>query len=129
MLVKVNSVSDGETVTTREGLKVRKQDCSIEDSSASLKLVLWVEDVGCMDTRMSYRVEGAVVKSYVGIKYLSVGKSALWRRLKTLEKGMKADEVEEENELCSSGSAGHGCVVEGEINGVLKCAEYLSCIS
>ena len=47
----------------------------------------------------------------------------------TLEKGMEADEVEEENELCSSGSAGRGCVVEGEINGVLKCAEYLSCIS
>ena len=36
----------------------------------------------------------------------------------TLEKGMEADEVEEENELCSSGSAGRGCVVEGEINGV-----------
>ena len=87
MLVKVNSVSDGETVTTREGLKVRKQDCSIEDSSASLKLVLCVEDVGCMDTRMSYRVEGAVVKSYVGIKYLSVGKSSIVEKIDDIGEG------------------------------------------
>ena len=42
MLIKVNSVLDGETVTTHEGLKVRKQDRSIGDSSASLKLVFFV---------------------------------------------------------------------------------------
>ena len=53
MLIKVNTVLDGETVTTHEGLKVRKQDCSIGDSSASLKLVFLWEDVSCMDTGKS----------------------------------------------------------------------------
>ena len=85
--------------------------------------------MGCMDTGMSYRVEGAVVKSYDGIKYLSVGKSSIVDKIDDIGEVMEVDEMEEGNELCSSGSAGRGCVVEGEINGVLTCAEYLSCIS
>ena len=69
------------------------------------------------------------MKSYVGIKDLSVGKSSIVEKIDDIGEVLEADEVEEENELCSSGSAGHGCVVEGEINGVLTCAEYFSCIS
>ena len=67
--------------------------------------------MSCMDTGMSYRVEGAVVKSYVGIKHLSVGKSSIVEKIDDIGEVLEADEVEEENELCSSGSAGHGCVV------------------
>lgn len=43
---------------------------------------------------------------------------------------MHADEVEENDELtANSGTARRGCVINGEINGVLVCSEYLSCIS
>lgn len=127
--VKVNSMSDGETVTTRDGVKIRKQDCIVGDSSASLKLVLWEEDVGCMDKGMSYKVDEAVVKCFDGIEYLSVGKLSAIEKIDDIGEVMEADEEEEENELCLSASTRRGCVVEGEINGVLTCGEYHSCIS
>ena len=37
VLVKVNSVTEGEVVSTREGVQVRKQDCYVGDSSGCLK--------------------------------------------------------------------------------------------
>ena len=67
----MNSVTKGEVVSTREGVQVRKQDCYVGDSSGCLKVVLWEDDVGSMETGMSYKVEGAVVKSFDGFKYLS----------------------------------------------------------
>ena len=121
--VKVVSVSAGETVSTKSGEK-KKQDCRVGDASASTRLVVWESDVGSLEEGQCYKIVGVGVKSFGGVRYLSVGRDCKVEKSDEIGDVVEQESGEEEQE---SGAVGQ--VVEGEIDGVVLCDECSSCMS
>ena len=52
------------------------QDCLVADASASCKLVLWEENINCLEEGVSYKLYGQIVRTHNGKKYLSIPKDS-----------------------------------------------------
>ena len=51
-----------------------KQDCVIADSTGTAQLTLWEKNVGTLSTDQSYQLSGLLIRSFKGLKYLSIPK-------------------------------------------------------
>ena len=65
-------VSQTQTITTKSGKTLLKQDCVLLDSSGHGTLVLWEGDIERVCLNESYAFENILVKSFQNIKQLSV---------------------------------------------------------
>ena len=68
------SVGGPESIQSKDGRKLKKQDCMIGDTSGCVKLVLWEQDVGALVEGDSYRIVRVGVRCFSGVKFLSMGK-------------------------------------------------------
>ena len=69
--MKVLSITEGVKVINRE---LHKQECTIADATGSSKIVLWNENVDLFAEESCYLIQGLVVRTHQGSKYLSVGR-------------------------------------------------------
>ena len=120
--VKVLSVDPPQQVKTRDGKNLGKQDCVVGDSDGCGRVVLWEEDVGKLEEGTSYRLEGATVKSYRGVSYLSAGKNCVIASVEDIGETAAI----EEGDLEEKGIVRK--VVQGEIDGVMYAEVYEGCI-
>ena len=68
--IKVIDVNEPERVKNN----LLKQECTIADSTRSAKLTLWEDNVDVLAPDNSYELTGLQVRSFKGIKYLSVSR-------------------------------------------------------
>ena len=68
--IKVISVKHEEEV--KKGLL--KQDCVVGDATGTAKITVWEDNVGLFTVDESYKLSGAMVRSFKGNKYLSIPK-------------------------------------------------------
>ena len=99
---------------------LRKQDFSFGDCTGICRGVVWEKDVGCVEVGGSYRLEDVTVRSFNGVKYVSVSEKS---------RIVKVDDVGEVvDEDVAEGSGGM-LVVKGEVTGVSPVDEYRSCMN
>ena len=55
---------------------LRKQDCTIADSSGNTRLVLWEDDIGRVEKGVSYMFDGVTVRSFQSVNYLTVSSAS-----------------------------------------------------
>ena len=67
---KVVSVDEVEEVSGGK----KKQDVLLGDSTGTLRLTLWEEEIGKMEEGVSYKLCGMVVREFRGRKFLSTSK-------------------------------------------------------
>ena len=102
----------------------RKQECCVHDASVSTRLVVWESDVGSLEEGQCYKIVGIGVKNFGGMRYLSVGRDCQVEKIDEI-----GDVVEQESSKEEQESGAVGRVVEGEIDGVVLCDQYSSCMS
>jgi len=107
-----------EVVKKSSGKMLKKRDFVIANSTASCRGVIWEENLDELKEEKSYKISNATVRSFNGVKYLSVGERAVITSV-----GDIGDIVDE----AVFAGTGQIVVVEGEIIGVLKMEEYLGC--
>lgn len=105
---------------TKDGKKLQKQDCIIADASLHMRLVLWEEDVGKLQSGDSYQLENVMIQQYNMHKYLSLSGDATVTKVDDIEETETVDtESDREQEVK---------VLQGEIIAVLNADSYLSCV-
>ena len=52
-----------------------KQDVTLADSTGTVRITLWQDDIGKLDVEQSYHIQNLLVRSYDGSKYLTPPKS------------------------------------------------------
>ena len=52
----------------------KKQDVTIADTSGTIRLTLWENQIGQFELHRSYKLQGVTVSEYLGKKFLSLGK-------------------------------------------------------
>ena len=115
--VKVVTVGSSEAVKG----ELHKQECVVADVSGCCRVVLWNDDIGKLLEEKSYKLSYVSVKQWDDIKYLSVsGGSEI----------VCVDDIGDVAEIeCGDEDTIVACrVVEGEIDAVEFCDEYVECI-
>ena len=112
---KVQSVKPVETVKGRHGT-LTKQDIVIADSTGVCQCVLWERDVGkCLENN-TYQLNNVTIRSFNGIKYLSLSEKS------------SVEEVQDLGDVVTGTIDDEGpSIVEGEIIAVTSCDKYNSC--
>ena len=109
------SVNPSQTVHSKaRGETLTKQGFTIADTTAACRGVLWEKDVGTLREEQSYKFTNVTIRTFNGVKYLSLSENAKIITVDDIGEVVD-DDVEE------------GKVVKGEIIGVLTCDEYVSC--
>ena len=65
-----------ETISTK-GKLLTKQEASITDDTASIRVVLWENDISKISSDLSYKLYKVMVKNYQGNKYLTLNKQTI----------------------------------------------------
>jgi hypothetical protein len=68
-VVTVSTKVVGIEGSVQVGSGLMKQDVYVSDSTATIKLTLWEEDVGKLIDGSSYLLNDVLVRSYNGVKY------------------------------------------------------------
>ena len=55
----------------------KKEDVVVAESSGVARILLWEEDIGCLEANKSYLLAGMVVRSFGGEVYLSMSRKGL----------------------------------------------------
>lgn len=71
---KIDSVSEPRTVNLKAGGTTTVADAMISDESGSIKLSLWGDDIGKIQTGDRVSVENGYINTFKGENSLSVGK-------------------------------------------------------
>jgi hypothetical protein len=74
-----------EAILTK-GKMLKKQEASITDDSASVRLVLWENDISKMSTNSSYKLQKVIVRLYNDTKYLTLNKQSVICQIDQLSK-------------------------------------------
>ena len=118
--VKVVTVGSTEAVNAVKG-ELQKQECVVGDGSGCCCVVLWNDDIGKLLEEKSYKLSYVSVKQWDGVKYLSVSEGS---------EIVCVDDIGDVAEIeCGDEDNIVAChVVEGEIDAVEYCDEYVECI-
>ena len=109
--VKVIKVSAVQTVKTKDGREISKQDCNVGHVGGCVHVVLWENDIGALLQDMSYKLVAASVRVYGGVRYVSVGNDCEVVRVDGI--GEVVDDDTADEEFCVV-----NYVVEGDIDGM-----------
>ena len=69
---KVHVLSGPKKFKSSDGKELTKQECRIGDSCAAIGITLWENAIGQIKDECYYKICNARVRSYQGVKYLSV---------------------------------------------------------
>ena len=105
-----------ETITDKNQKIVLKQETIFTDSTGSIRLVLWEKDIQNVQSRNTYTVTRAIVKTYNGEKYLTLNHTT------TIQLSEQTVEREDEQIIVS-----HIKEVECPAEGVESISKYFSC--
>jgi hypothetical protein len=119
IVVKVVIVRSFETVTTKDGRILKKQDCTVADRYGTCRLVLWEEDIEKLEEKKSYRLKNVAVRSFENTKYLS------FSRKTDLEVVEDIGEVNIDDDLVMNEDKKQ--VFEGEVVSILSFDNYWNC--
>ena len=122
---KIIKVASVESINTRKGKKLLKQDCVLKDTTSVCRIVLWEDNVDKLAANKSYKLENVIVKQYDGVKYLSLAAGDSKPEEIPEIDGISDDEglIEPEREELSIMS------VTGEIVAIQSISDYLSCLN
>lgn len=117
---KVFDIQPTEKLTSKSGdKKLNKQDLTLGDCTACCRCVAWENHIGVLEEDRSYRFNNVTVRSFNGVKYLSLSEASTITAIDDI--GEIVEEYPNEGQTLK--------VVEAEIHGVLNIEEYKSCMS
>ena len=70
--IKVINVHPIETLVSKSGKHLAKQECIVADSTATARMVLWENNIGRLSLNCSYKLEDVLIRAFQNIKYLSI---------------------------------------------------------
>jgi hypothetical protein len=78
VLGRITHNDQEETIITR-GKTLRKQEAVITDNTASVRIVLWENDIHKIESGCSYLLSNVMIKAYQDKKYITLNKQSLLR--------------------------------------------------
>ena len=120
VVAKVVKAAPPQTIKTKDGRQMTKQDCSIGDCDRCIHVVSWEKDVGSLAEGSSYKLVNVSVHIYDDLRYLSVGSNCEIVRIDQIGEVVEDDADEDQ---CCVGNY----IVEGDIDDVFYCDEYFGC--
>ena len=120
VMAKVVKAAPPQTIKTKDGRQMTKQDCSIGDCDRCIRVVSWEKDVGSLAEGSSYKFVNVSVRIYDDLRYLSVGSNCEIVRIDDIGEVVEDDADEDQ---CCVGNY----IVEGDIDDVFYCDEYFGC--
>ena len=112
---KVLSIKVPAAVTSNTGSKLQKQECILADSSISVMLVIWQDEIGKLVEGSSYQFVSVTVKEYNGIRYLS----------STIDN--EINEIDDIGEINTDLMPSSHREIRGEVAGVQRISLYKEC--
>ena len=119
---KVASLSSVKQQQTKLGGALKKQDVIIHDEITSMSVLLWEDNVDCVEAGKTYIFRNLKVRVYRSNIYLNTPQSGEFKCEETDDFGNELADVEENVLACSSSS------FAGTIIGVFKVNKVLSCM-
>ena len=117
---KVLSVSGTEQITMKSsGKLLTKRDFVIADCTAVYRGVAWQDYMETVKEEHSYKMCNATVKSFNGLKYVSIGENSVIEEIEDIGEVIDDTEIED--------PPGGTQVVKGEIVAVIAVDAYKSC--
>ena len=115
--VKLMLVGVPERVQVKDRWReLTKQECVLGDATGTIQIVLWEQKIGSLQQDICYKIADAHIKVYQGSKYLSMSEKGSIQHIDDID---DVAEMESDEELAAA------AVVEGVVNAVLSCEEYL----
>ncbi|XP_028417728.1 uncharacterized protein LOC114542249 isoform X2 [Dendronephthya gigantea] len=105
-----------EETILKNGKTLRKQEAVFTDNTASIRLVLWEQDINKVESGSFYKLSNTVVREYENEKYLTLNKKS--KIESTVAKIERQDDVTGHRSLKS---------VECPAEGVVSLKRFLSC--
>ena len=109
--IKVINVHPIETLVSKSGKHLAKQECIVADSTATARMVLWENNIGRLSLNCSYKLEDVLIRAFQNIKYLSISENTMLVEVEDIETV--------DNQLNDT--------LKGVIVGVMSTEEYVSC--
>ena len=97
-----------------------KQDVIIADSTGTIKLTLWGNEIGKFETDASYQLQHMSIRTYNGSKYLNFPKEG--------GSSTKTDDIGDVAEISDSNQDTSNDLHNATISGVSRLFKYKSCI-
>ena len=98
VMAKVVKAAPPQTIKTKDGREMTKQDCSIGDCDRCIRVVLWEKDVGALAEGSSFKLVNVSVRIDDDLRYLSVGSNCEIVRIDDI--GEVVEDDADEDQCC-----------------------------